>query len=165
MYMTTPFMFLTYVIPSPKNPKNKLDVYLQPFIDELKELWDVGVKTYEISTRQIFQMKAACMRTINDFPAFGMLSRWSTNGQLACPVCMKQQKALRLRNGGKFSWFDCHWCFLSRNYAFRRNRIAFRKGRIITGDTPRRLFGKKTLCRGGRLANDNYKLWFCHTRI
>ena len=38
------------------------------------------------------------MWTINDFPAYGMLSGWSTNRQLACPVCMKQQKALRLRN-------------------------------------------------------------------
>ena len=28
MCMTTPFMFLTCVIPDPKNPKNKMDVYL-----------------------------------------------------------------------------------------------------------------------------------------
>ena len=73
MYMTTQFMFLTYVILSPKNPKNKIDVYLQPLIDELKELWDVGVKTYDISTRHTFQMKAAPMWTINDLPAYGML--------------------------------------------------------------------------------------------
>jgi len=38
MCMTTPFMFLTYVIPDPKNPKNRIDVYLQPLVDELKEL-------------------------------------------------------------------------------------------------------------------------------
>ena len=50
MCMTTPFMFLTCVIPGPKNPKNKIDVYLQPLIDELKELWDIGVETNDIST-------------------------------------------------------------------------------------------------------------------
>ena len=143
MCMTTPFMFLTCVIPGPKNPKNKIDVYLQPLVDELKELWDVGVETYDISTGCTFQMKAALMWTINDFPAYGMLSGWSTNGQLACPVCMKQQKALRLRNKGKFSWFDCHRCFLPRNHAFRRNRTAFRKGRTVTGGPPRRLFGEE----------------------
>ena len=58
MCMTTPFMFLTCVIPGPKNPKNKIDVYLQPLFDELKELWDVGVETYDISTGHTFQMKA-----------------------------------------------------------------------------------------------------------
>jgi len=30
---------------------------------------------------------------INDFPAYGMLSRWSTHGTLACPVCMHQTKS------------------------------------------------------------------------
>jgi len=78
-------------------------------------------------------MKAALMWAINDFPAYGTLSGWSTNGQLAYPVCMKQQKALRLRNGGEFSWFDYHRCFLPRNHAFKRNRTTFRKGRTITG--------------------------------
>jgi len=56
---------------------------------------------------------------------------------------MKQQKGLRLRNAGKFSWFDCHRCFLLRNHALRRNRIAFRKDRIVTGCPPRRLFGEE----------------------
>ena len=90
MCMTTPFMFLTCVIPGSKNPKNKIDVYLQPLVDELKELWDAGVETYDNSTGHTFQMKAALMWTINDFFAYGMLSGWSTNGQLVCPVCMKQ---------------------------------------------------------------------------
>jgi len=92
MCMTTPFMFLTCVIPGPKNPKNKIDVYFPSLVDELKELWDVQVETYDISTGHTFQMKAALMWTINDFPAYEMLSGWSTNRQLACPVCMKQKR-------------------------------------------------------------------------
>ena len=31
-------MFLTVLVPGPKNPKQKLDVFLQPLIAELKEL-------------------------------------------------------------------------------------------------------------------------------
>ena len=42
--MITPFVFLTCVIPSPKNSKNKIDIYLQPLIDELKELCDLGIE-------------------------------------------------------------------------------------------------------------------------
>jgi hypothetical protein len=30
-----PVMFLTVIIPGPKNPKHKVDVYLQPLISEL----------------------------------------------------------------------------------------------------------------------------------
>ena len=41
-------MFLTLIIPGPKNPKEKIDVYLQSLIDELKLLWNEGVLTYDI---------------------------------------------------------------------------------------------------------------------
>ena len=46
-------------------------------------------------------MRAALMWTINDFPAYGMLSGWSTHGKLACTYCMKNNKAFTLTNGGK----------------------------------------------------------------
>ena len=37
--MTRPFMFLSMIIPGLKNPGKKLDVFLRPLIDELKNLW------------------------------------------------------------------------------------------------------------------------------
>ena len=67
-------MFLTCVIPGLKNPKANIHVYLQPLIDDLKTLWNEGVQTYDISKKENFQMRAALMWTINDFPAYGMLS-------------------------------------------------------------------------------------------
>jgi len=36
------------MIPGPKNPGKKLDVFLRPLIDELKNLWFVGVETYDM---------------------------------------------------------------------------------------------------------------------
>ena len=48
------------------------------------------------------------MRAINDFSAYEILYGLSTHGQLACSTCIKKQKALSLKNGGKFSWFDYH---------------------------------------------------------
>jgi len=41
------------------------------------------------------------MWTINDFPAYEMLSGWSMHGKLACPYCMENNKAFTLPNGGK----------------------------------------------------------------
>jgi hypothetical protein len=49
--MSTPYLFLTMIIPGPRNPKSKIDVYLQPMIDELKLLWEEGALTYDISTK------------------------------------------------------------------------------------------------------------------
>ncbi|KAL0313629.1 UNVERIFIED_CONTAM: hypothetical protein Sradi_5762200 [Sesamum radiatum] len=81
MCMDRPYMFLTLLVPGPKSPGRSLDVYLQPLIDELNILWNVGVETYDVSKKQNFQMKAALMWTISDFPAYGMLSGWSTHGK------------------------------------------------------------------------------------
>ena len=53
--MKEEYMFFIVIVPGPKNPKNKLDVFLQPLIDELKELWEVGVETYDVSTKRNFQ--------------------------------------------------------------------------------------------------------------
>lgn len=142
MCMTTPFMFLTCIIPGPSNPKNKIDVYLQPLIDELRTLWD-GVQTYDISMRQNFLMRAALMWTVNDFPALGMLSGWSTHGVLSCPVCMDQLRATHLKHGGKASWFDCHHRFLPRHQAFRKNHTPFCKEKVVKEGPPSRRSGEE----------------------
>lgn len=56
-------------------------MFLRPLIDELKMLWASGVITYDVSLKQNFVMNVAVMRTINDFPAYGMLSSWITMGK------------------------------------------------------------------------------------
>ncbi|KAA0050361.1 uncharacterized protein E6C27_scaffold88G00930 [Cucumis melo var. makuwa] len=66
--------FMSLLIPGPKSPGRKIDVYLQPLIEELKELWTFGVRTYDSLTGQFFQLYAALFWTINDFPAYGDLS-------------------------------------------------------------------------------------------
>jgi len=68
--------------------------------------------TYNVSRKQNFMMRATLMWTINDFPGYGMLSGWGTDGRLACSYCMEDTKAFQLANGGKTSWFDCHRRFL-----------------------------------------------------
>ncbi|KAL0434382.1 UNVERIFIED_CONTAM: hypothetical protein Slati_2772500 [Sesamum latifolium] len=43
MCMKPEYMFLTMVIPGLSNPKRCIDIYLEPLIKELLQLWDVGV--------------------------------------------------------------------------------------------------------------------------
>ncbi|XP_057990575.1 uncharacterized protein LOC131172956 [Hevea brasiliensis] len=102
------YMFLTVLVPGPRNPKDKLDVYLQPLIAELKQLWEVGVETYDASKKNNFNMRVALLWTISDFPAYSMLSGWSTAGKTACPYCRDDSDAFTLTKGGKQSWFDNH---------------------------------------------------------
>ena len=69
MCMTNPYIFLSCVIPGPRNPKCFIDVDLQSLTDDFKHLWFEGVLTYNISTKQIFFMNVLLMWTINNFPA------------------------------------------------------------------------------------------------
>ncbi|XP_049410510.1 uncharacterized protein LOC125873672 [Solanum stenotomum] len=114
--MTSPYIFLNCVIPGPSNPKSEIDVYLQPLIDELKLLWSDGVETWDISRKQNFNMCATLMWTINDFPAYGMLSGWMTVGKLACPYCMEDTKSFTVKHGRKNSRHNLGVMHIEKNY-------------------------------------------------
>jgi hypothetical protein len=106
-------MFLSMVIPGPSSPGRNIDVCLRPLIDELAQLWSSGALTYDISRKKNFVMRAALMCTINDFPAYGMVSGWSMHEKLACPYYMENNNAFTLTNGGKASFLtftvvSCH---------------------------------------------------------
>ncbi|KAL0427828.1 UNVERIFIED_CONTAM: hypothetical protein Slati_2957600 [Sesamum latifolium] len=92
----------------PSNPKRLIDIYLEPLIKELQNLWHVGVQTRDNAKDETFTMRAALMWTVNDLPAYGMASGWSTTGVMGCPVCIEDTRAFYLQNGRKPCYFDCH---------------------------------------------------------
>jgi hypothetical protein len=61
MCMKDLVMFFTMIISGLKNPKHKVDVYLQSMIDELNKLWSEGVCKYDISRKKNFQMQATLL--------------------------------------------------------------------------------------------------------
>ncbi|CAL8999749.1 unnamed protein product [Prunus brigantina] len=83
--MKKEYMIMTVLIT--EDPGRSIDVYLRPLVDELKDLWTNGVRTYYKATGKMFTLRAAVMWTVNDFPAYAMVSGWSTKGYMACPVC------------------------------------------------------------------------------
>ncbi|XP_042958210.1 uncharacterized protein LOC122293820 [Carya illinoinensis] len=97
--MKDQFFMTSLIIPGPKSPGNEIDVYLQPLIDELLELWENGVPTYDAATKETFMLHAALLWTINDFPAYGNLSGWSTKGKLACSSYHMWRRRKWLFNG------------------------------------------------------------------
>ncbi|XP_026413256.1 uncharacterized protein LOC113309041 isoform X2 [Papaver somniferum] len=118
--MKQPFFMMSLLIPGPQAPGNDIDVYLRPLIDELKELWDVGVETRDVSTGKVFCMHAAVLWTINDFPAYANLSGWSTKGYLACPMCNDDPPSRKLRS--KIGYL-CHRRFLNPGHTWRDSRL------------------------------------------
>ncbi|XP_019255175.1 PREDICTED: uncharacterized protein LOC109233766 [Nicotiana attenuata] len=124
MCMKQEFFILSLLIPEPKAPGNNIDVFLQPLIEELNELWDVGVETYDASTKEIFQMRAALMWTIHAFPAYGTLSIWCTYGRFACPSCNINTQSRRLKHGRKFCYMG-HRRFLKSGQKFRNDAKSF----------------------------------------
>ena len=64
MCMKQSFFMLSLLILSPTALGNDIDIYLQPLIDELQELWEHEVTTYDVASKQNFLMHAAILWTV-----------------------------------------------------------------------------------------------------
>ncbi|KAL0286850.1 UNVERIFIED_CONTAM: hypothetical protein Sangu_2469300 [Sesamum angustifolium] len=53
-------------------------------------------------------MRAALMWIMNDIPAYGMVSGWSTTAVRGCSVCMEVIRAFHLQHVSKVCYFDCN---------------------------------------------------------
>ncbi|KAA0040682.1 uncharacterized protein E5676_scaffold534G00180 [Cucumis melo var. makuwa] len=112
--------FMSLLIPGPKSLGRKIDVYLQPLIEELTELWTFGVPTYDSLIGQFFQQYATLLWMINDFPTYGDLLRWSTKRYQACPICMGDRSSFEIR--GRISFMG-HRHYLQENHIWRKSRL------------------------------------------
>ncbi|CAL9001226.1 unnamed protein product [Prunus brigantina] len=126
--MKKEYMMMTVLIT--EDPGRSIDVYLRPLVDELKDLWTNGVRTYDKSTGKMFTLRAVVMWTVNDFPAYAMVSGWSTKGYMACPVC--KEDVTSGGHAGKVCYLG-HRRWLPWNHEWRE------KDKEFGGNTERRL--------------------------
>lgn len=119
------------------------------------------MEAYDVSRKENFTMRAALMWTISDFPAYGMLSGWTTHGKLACPYCMDETNSFWLPHGRKHSWFDCHRKFLPLGHSYRQNVRAFLKGKTVHGDPLPWLNGEEIVHERINNINGLYKTVDC----
>ena len=96
--MTDLSFMVALLIPGLDLAGRDIDVYLRPLIDELKILWKTGVETYDCVSKEKFNLCAALMWIVNDFPTYGYLFGCSTNGYKACPTCKEDTTSVRLRD-------------------------------------------------------------------
>ena len=51
MYEAKNIIILSMLFPGPNGPGDAIDTNLEHLIEELKELWKIGIKTYDASTK------------------------------------------------------------------------------------------------------------------
>ncbi|XP_058009346.1 uncharacterized protein LOC131183171 [Hevea brasiliensis] len=132
-----------HIVFGPEGPGNAIDIYLQPLVEELRELWETGIDTFDAYAQQNFKLHAVLLWTINDFPAYANLSGWSTKGKLACPCCNKDTCWMRLANGGKQCYMG-HRRYLPLNHKWRNDNESF-DGTRERGLPPKPLSGDDIL--------------------
>nr|XP_043639389.1 uncharacterized protein LOC122610466 [Erigeron canadensis] len=130
--MKRKYIMMSLLIQGPKQPGNDIDVYLAPLVDDLKKLWSTGVEVFDAYKRESFQLKALLFCTINDFPAYGNLSGYSTKGKKACPVCRDDTDSLRLQHCRKHVFVN-HRRFLSKYLPYRKLDAKLFYGKPVRG--------------------------------
>ncbi|XP_058084589.1 uncharacterized protein LOC131232380 [Magnolia sinica] len=71
--MKPQFTMLTLLIEGPRPPGKDIDVYLEPLIVELQDLWRKGMTTFDAYHGNRFNMHTILLWTIHDFPAYDSL--------------------------------------------------------------------------------------------
>ncbi|XP_078161105.1 uncharacterized protein LOC144557158 [Carex rostrata] len=134
------YIMMSLLIQGPRQPGNDIDVYLAPLIENLQKLWRDGVRVWDAYGKEQFELRDMVFCTINDFPAYGNLSGYSTKGAKACPICEDDTQVLRLKNCKK-NVFMGHRRFLPINHPYRKKKKEF-NGNTELGVARRPLDGK-----------------------
>ena len=89
---------MSLLIPGPYSPGKDFDVFMEPLVEELLQLW-TGVPTYDaLSPEEKFNLRAAIIWSIHDFPALHTLSGRITAGYQARVHCDKDPCSKRIRS-------------------------------------------------------------------
>jgi hypothetical protein len=119
-----------------------MDIYFQPLVYELLDMFVNGLKTCDTLKGEYFQLCVAIIWTITDFPDLDSVSRFVTSGEAACPNCHSLICSLRLGNGSKSSYMR-HRRFLHPGHPFRSNVDSFGENELRAAPTS--LLGEEIL--------------------
>lgn len=143
MCMKKSNFILSLLIPGKNAPGSDMDVYYQPLVQDLLDLFTKGVRPYDASKGEFFQLKAAVLWTITDFPGLGYVSGSVTSGEAGCPDCHSYTCSLRLGNGTKTCYMG-HRRFLPEDHPFRFDANKF-GGKTEFRAAPTPLSGEEVL--------------------
>jgi hypothetical protein len=85
------FVMLSLIIASTQSITGEhFDIYLEPMLDELKMLWEVGIDVRNVrqsNGESTFRLCAILLWMIHDLPAYEIVVGYTTKGYQGCPCC------------------------------------------------------------------------------
>jgi hypothetical protein len=117
-------LMLSLLIPGPKSPGDQIHVFLEPLLEDLKDIFQNGMSTYDASRDELFNLRGAVLMTTSDLPGLGMLSSHMVHGEFACPPCGDNAWTKRLKHGRKSSFMG-HRQWLDEDHPYRFDADSF----------------------------------------
>jgi len=143
------FISLAVIILGPKAPTaENIDVFLGPVVWDLLKLWEgfPAVNMSKPERERKFTLRALLMWTVNDFPAYGLLSGQQVHRYEGCPLCGLETFSEYAMLLGKTIYLGGRR-YLPENHRFRRARASFNNQQEWQLP-PERLTGEE-VCRWG----------------
>jgi hypothetical protein len=125
---------LSILISGPKQPGDRIDMYLRPLVDDVKKLWRAGLGVWDEFKHENFRLHGMLFTTINYIPANHNMSVQSKRKGEACPHCLEETCSLWLPNSKKFVYMGLQR-FLLKKHAYQKMDCQF-DGQKETRTTP-----------------------------
>jgi hypothetical protein len=130
---------LAIVISGPKEPGNDIDTFLEPLMEDMQILWEVGFRMWDEARREYFTCRAIIFVIVTDSPALRALSG-QVEGKWQCVVCIDGTPYYYLTSSQKTVYLQ-NRRFLPRKHRYRAMTRQF-DGKVEDGRAPRRCTGK-----------------------
>ena len=91
---------MSILVQGPKQPGTDINLYLTLLKEELATLWEDGACTWDASAQDYFDMRAAVITTVQDYPGLGYFSRQVIQGFCGCVRCKDNTTYLQLQKEG-----------------------------------------------------------------
>jgi hypothetical protein len=107
--MKQSYIQMPLLIQGPRQPGNDINVFLEPVIDELVEIWKIGVKdVWDEYKKEHVMIKAVLIATITDLLGRGCLSGKKTKGYTRCVECLDDSDVVHLPKNSKIVYMGHH---------------------------------------------------------
>ena len=145
MCMDQSNFMMSLLIPGKYQPGKDFHVFMQPLIKDMIKLWD-GVETFDACTGRDFDLHAAFIWSIHDYPGYATLSGRSTKGYYACVHCDENPCYEPLVN--KIGYVG-HRRFLPNDHRYRKSKVF--NGKFEDREPPRKFTPEEILQKVDRV--------------
>jgi len=115
------YLLLTILISRPTQPGVDMDVFLESLMQDMKILWEIGVKMLDEYRKASFMVRAIIFVTINDYLALFTLSGYF-NKNVGCMVCIDGTTYVSL-TASKKTIYMRHKRFISKGHRYRQKKM------------------------------------------